>query len=279
MACIQIAVVPGPPSLCRYLILGRDGEWRSGEIGGHNTYLRSTMTDQRVPIGGHNTYLRRTMTDRRGCVHTYDYDAWGRLSADRVTTTGSGVDATVLCIGRTYETLGRLAAVKSYDSSSTSGNVLNQISCPYGDGWGNLTAAGQSAGRAYVSGTQPSTDLEAGTARNRSSGWLYELSLCRWNGGSIASPARSAIVANGVRSVPAACARRRAGRDVDSGIHGRSVKRRRGENGDRPRPTAPGTVPVFKGVPCHRPGASHRGLPGSLSPGDSVRDGQGNSLR
>ena len=30
-------------------------------------------------IGGHNTYLRRTMTDQRGCVRTYDYDAWGRL--------------------------------------------------------------------------------------------------------------------------------------------------------------------------------------------------------
>ena len=87
------------------------------------------------------------MTDQRGCVHTYDYDAWACLTADRVTTTGAGVDATVLCIGRTYEALGRLATVKSYDSSSTGGNVVNQVAYTYGDGWGNLTAAGQSHAR------------------------------------------------------------------------------------------------------------------------------------
>ena len=76
------------------------------------------------------------MTDQRGCVHTYDYDAWDRLTADRVTTTGAGVDATVLCIGRTYEALGRVAAIKSYSCSSTAGAVVNQISYTYGDGWG-----------------------------------------------------------------------------------------------------------------------------------------------
>ena len=67
------------------------------------------------------------MTDQRGCVHTYDYDAWGRLTADRVTTSGTGVDATILCIGRTYETLGRVATIRSYSSNSTSGTVVNQI--------------------------------------------------------------------------------------------------------------------------------------------------------
>ena len=79
-----------------------------------------------------------TTTDQRGVVHTYSYDTAGRLSADTATDLGEteGVDGSILRIGTTYDSLGRVQAVTSYgDLDGTT--VVNQVEYAY-DGWGDL---------------------------------------------------------------------------------------------------------------------------------------------
>src|SRR5581483_11101694 len=46
-------------------------------------------------------------TDRNGNVHTYSRDVLGRLTADAVTTLGSGVDGSVRRLETAYDTAGR----------------------------------------------------------------------------------------------------------------------------------------------------------------------------
>ncbi len=53
------------------------------------------------------------VTDQGGTEHTYAYDALGRVTQDRATTLGSGVDGTVRRIGRTYDVRGLVASVTS----------------------------------------------------------------------------------------------------------------------------------------------------------------------
>lgn len=54
------------------------------------------------------------MTGRNVSVHTYEYDALGRRTADVVTTLGTGVDGTVRRIGRSYEVRGMVETITSY---------------------------------------------------------------------------------------------------------------------------------------------------------------------
>ncbi len=58
----------------------------------------------------------------------------GRLLHDRVTTTGSGVDGTVLRLSTTYEVRGLPEVLSSYDNATVgSGSVLNQVKLVYND--------------------------------------------------------------------------------------------------------------------------------------------------
>ena len=77
-------------------------------------------------------------TDQRGVVHTYSFDAAGRLAADTVTDLGTTglVDDAVLRVGTTYDDMGRVRSVTNY--SDTAGTTaVNEVRYEY-DGWGNL---------------------------------------------------------------------------------------------------------------------------------------------
>ena len=66
------------------------------------------------------TYNRQqqvlVVTDQGATEHTYAYDALGRVTQDRATALGSGVDGTVRRIGRTYDARGMVESVSSYDN-------------------------------------------------------------------------------------------------------------------------------------------------------------------
>jgi YD repeat-containing protein len=79
-------------------------------------------------------------TDQRGVEHIYSFDFAGRPSKDSVdlanVQTGQNVDNSVLCIGKTYDDVGRLKTVTEY-SDTTGTSALNQVEYEY-NGWGKL---------------------------------------------------------------------------------------------------------------------------------------------
>ena len=87
-----------------------------------------------------------TTTDQRGVEHTYLYDYAGRLAHDCVTDLGSSgiVDDAILRISTTYDDIGRVHAVSSYDDPDPGeGSVVNEVQYAY-NGWGNLIQEWQS---------------------------------------------------------------------------------------------------------------------------------------
>ncbi len=94
-----------------------------------------------------------TKTDRNGSVHTYAYDVLGRLTADAITTLGSGVDGTVRRVDFGYDGQGILYLITAYDASSA-GNVVNQVQREF-SGLAQLTKEFQSVSGAVNTGTTP----------------------------------------------------------------------------------------------------------------------------
>jgi len=100
------------------------------------------------------TGRRSSLKDQRGVVHTYTYDSSGRLSADTLTTPlPAGVDASILRLGQTYDSISRPAAYSSYSDVAGS-QVANQVAYTY-DGWGHAIKTEQSHVGAVVSGSSP----------------------------------------------------------------------------------------------------------------------------
>jgi RHS repeat-associated protein len=97
---------------------------------------------------------KSTAKDQRGVVHTYAYDSVGRFSSDTVTTVPSGVDGSILRMGKSYDSLSRAQFLTSY--SDTGGTtVVSQVKETY-DGWGNVIKDEQEHVGAVVSGTTAS---------------------------------------------------------------------------------------------------------------------------
>lgn len=76
------------------------------------------------------------MTDRNGTVHGYSYDAVGRMTADAVTTLGTGVDGTIRRQEYRYDALGRGTLLTAYDAVE-GGAVVNEVRRAY-NGLGQL---------------------------------------------------------------------------------------------------------------------------------------------
>jgi RHS repeat-associated protein len=86
-----------------------------------------------------------TKTDQNGTVHTYSYDAMGRMTSDAVTVASGNpqnVDTSILRIETSYYTQGLTYQVTSYDAASA-GNVVNQVQYDY-NGLGQVTQESQS---------------------------------------------------------------------------------------------------------------------------------------
>jgi RHS repeat-associated protein len=93
-----------------------------------------------------------TKTDRNGTVHTYTYDSLGRLTADAVTTLGTGVDGSVRRIEIAYDGQGNPSLMTSYDAAF-GGSVVNQVEQDF-NGLGQLTSDWQEHAGA-VTGSTP----------------------------------------------------------------------------------------------------------------------------
>jgi len=100
-------------------------DWTISENGGDHTETTYDRLGRTV-----------TTTDQRGVVHTYGYDAAGRLSDDAVTNWGSSgvVDETVADIDTTYDDIGRVRSVSSLGTGSPAA-TRNEVEYIY-DGWG-----------------------------------------------------------------------------------------------------------------------------------------------
>lgn len=96
-----------------------------------------------------------TKTDQNGSVHTYDYDKLGRMTQDRMTTLGSGVQGAVQRIAMTYDVRGLNQTVTSYDNPAVgTGNILNEVRQAY-NGFGQLITEYQSHAGAVNLSTTP----------------------------------------------------------------------------------------------------------------------------
>jgi hypothetical protein len=93
------------------------------------------------------------MTDRDGNVHGYSYDVLGRMTADAVTSLGTGVDGTVRRIETAYDTGGRPYLFTSYNAAS-GGSIVNQVQDAF-NGLGQLTEEWQSHSGAVNTSTSP----------------------------------------------------------------------------------------------------------------------------
>jgi len=93
--------------------------------------------------------------DQLATVHTHEYDKLGRLTQDRVTALGSGVDNALKRISRSYEVRGMLQKITSYDNSTVGqGTVLNEVQFEYNT-FGQLSTEYQEHGGAVNTSTSP----------------------------------------------------------------------------------------------------------------------------
>jgi RHS repeat-associated protein len=129
-----------------------NASWQTAVVYGDSTDVLSQDSTTKIwtittDNGDHTstTYDRlgrtQTATDQRGVEHTYVYDTAGRITADCVTDLGSSaiVDDAILAIVTTYDDIGRVQTVTSYDSATArlTTDIVNQVEYQY-DSWGNL---------------------------------------------------------------------------------------------------------------------------------------------
>ena len=111
-----------------------------------------------------------TYQDRAGNIHSYSYDILGRQMADAITTLASGFDNSVLRIGTTYNALGDVYQVTTYNAA-IGGSIVNQVLDIY-SGLDQLVQQYQSHSGAVVTGTTPSvqyayTEMSGGQNNSR----------------------------------------------------------------------------------------------------------------
>lgn len=104
----------------------------------------------------YNRQAQRTgLFDQNGSIHSYNYDLLGRLTQDRVTQFGSGVDDRVRRIETGYEVRGLVERITSVNNATVgSGSVLNEVKFGYND-FGQSTSAWQAHAGAVDTMTTP----------------------------------------------------------------------------------------------------------------------------
>jgi hypothetical protein len=99
------------------------------------------------------------MTDRNGSTHTYSYDVLGRMTADDVTTLGSGVDGAVRELTYSFNPAGLPYQQTSLNST---GGVVNQIE-DYYNGRGQLITQWQATTGSVNTSSTPSVQYTYAT--------------------------------------------------------------------------------------------------------------------
>jgi RHS repeat-associated protein len=106
-----------------------------------------------------------TSTDQNGTTHTYSFDVLGRMTADAVTTLGSGVDGSVLRIEYGYDALSNQSLITSYNAAS-GGSIVNQVFDVY-NSLGQLTTEYQNTTGAVNTSTSPKVQYAYDAATGR----------------------------------------------------------------------------------------------------------------
>lgn len=97
---------------------------------------------------------KATYTDRNGTVHAYGYDVLGRMTADDITTFGSGVSNQTYGLAYSFNDAGLPFKQTSYSNSGLS-TVENQVEDIY-NGFGQLIQQYQATTGAVSTGSTPS---------------------------------------------------------------------------------------------------------------------------
>ncbi|OWK35000.1 Alkaline phosphatase [Fimbriiglobus ruber] len=144
-------------------------EWPDPTTGAPSTSQEDTQT-----VNALGQVL--TSTDRNGSTHTLTYDVLGRVTADAVTTLGSGVDGSVRRIATAYDTQGNAYLTTSYNAAS-GGSVVNQVEDVY-NGLDQLTGEYQAVGGAVNTSTTPEaqyayTEMAGGVNNSRLTSTTY----------------------------------------------------------------------------------------------------------
>jgi len=141
-------------------------------------YPDSTSESDLVKISYNRQGQETTITDQSGTIHTFEYDALGRRTDDRVTTLGTGVDGAVRRISTSYEVRSLRETLTSYDNASVgSGNIVNEVKWTYND-FLQVTKSQQSHSGA-VTGSTPDVQY---TYANGSSNTIRSETLIYPNG-------------------------------------------------------------------------------------------------
>src|SRR3984957_19300663 len=132
-------------------------EWlvASNELLHSKVYPDSTSGSDQVVYAYNRLGQVTQQTAQNGTVRQFDYDLLGRLQDDMATTLGTGVDATIQRISRTYEVRGLLQNVTSYNNPTPgSGTVVNDVELLYNT-FQQLANDYQSHSGAVNTGTTP----------------------------------------------------------------------------------------------------------------------------
>jgi YD repeat-containing protein len=104
----------------------------SNELLHAKIYPDSSSGSDQVVYGYNRLGQVIQQTAQNGTLRQFDYDKLGRLLDDMATTLGSGVDATIRRISRTYEVRGLLQNATSYNNPTPgSGSVVNDVQLAY----------------------------------------------------------------------------------------------------------------------------------------------------
>jgi len=134
--------------------------WFTIDVTGEDTFTYTVSPSAATPATGtikvkrlgadvvRTTYDRlgrvTTVTDQRGVVHTYSYDAAGRLASDAATTVPSGVDSSVRCISYRY-----YGTEQTVTSLTRDGSTATVILANHGYTTGNLVQISGAEQAAY----------------------------------------------------------------------------------------------------------------------------------
>jgi YD repeat-containing protein len=98
----------------------------------------------------------RFSKDQNATKHAYTLDSLGRLTVDKVTAFGSGIDDVIDAITVAYDGFGRTDLVRSYDGYGTSNTIKNAVKFEYTNLWQVENVWQQHDGDVAVSGGSPS---------------------------------------------------------------------------------------------------------------------------
>lgn len=118
-------------------------------------YPDSVDDDDKITFSYNRQRQVRQITDQNGTVHGFDFDKLGRMTQDRVTTLGTGVDGAIRRIASSYEVRGMRTKLTSWNGETVgSGSVVNDVQFAYND-FGQVIADYQAHGGSVSTSTTP----------------------------------------------------------------------------------------------------------------------------